>query len=63
MININHATWNEFKYICADDSQIELIEAGIYDLVESTKVNGEYCIQIVPWSGEDDYVEVFSGSG
>ena len=48
---------------CIDDEQITKIELGIKDLVESTKVNGEYCIQIVPRTNEDDYVYIEDGGG
>jgi len=46
-----------------NSSQLALIEAGINDLVNSTKVNGTECISIVPRTTESDYVSVFKGSG
>jgi hypothetical protein len=43
--------------------QILVIESSIAELVELTKVNGQICVQIVPWQGEADYVEVEHYSG
>jgi hypothetical protein len=43
--------------------EILLIEAGIADLVELTKVNGQFCIQIVPRGTEANYVNVENYSG
>jgi len=43
--------------------QILKIKKGISDLVERTKVNGKYCIQIIPWKKEPDYVEVVKDKG
>jgi hypothetical protein len=42
---------------------IAKIEAGIADLVELTKVNGQLCIQILPRQSEPDYVIVEDSSG
>jgi hypothetical protein len=40
-----------------------LIEAGITDLVELTKVNGVTCVQILPRQSEPDFVFVENYSG
>jgi hypothetical protein len=43
--------------------EISKIEAGIADLVELTKVNGQTCVQILPRQSEADYVYVEDYSG
>ncbi len=48
--------------IVADD-QIEKIELGIKDLVESVMVNGEYCVQILPRTDEENYVYIRDDTG
>jgi hypothetical protein len=43
--------------------EVLLIEAGIADLVELTKVNGQTCVQILPRQSEPDFVFVENYSG
>merc|ERR1711976_524610 len=46
-----------------DSNQVALIQAGIDDLVNSVRVNGEKCIDIVPRTSESAYVSVYKGGG
>jgi hypothetical protein len=57
---ISYYTINPAGYT---SDEILLIEAGIADLVELTKVNGQTCIQILPRGSERDYIEVENYSG
>lgn len=43
--------------------EVRLIEAGILDLQELTKVNGQDCVRILPRSTQADYVRVENYSG
>lgn len=43
--------------------QVRAIEYGIEDLQELTKVNGQYCIRILPRNNEGNYVRIENYSG
>jgi hypothetical protein len=45
------------------EEEVQLIQLGIEDLVESTKVDGEQCIDILPWTDQTDYVELWDNGG
>lgn len=44
-------------------TEVALINAGIDDLVDSVRVNGQNCITLTPRSSQRDYVSVYKGSG
>jgi hypothetical protein len=44
-------------------NEVALIEEGIRDLQELTKVNGQFCIRIFPRNAEGDYIRVENYSG
>eukprot|EP00918_Siedleckia_nematoides_P022723 GHVU01048946.1.p1 GENE.GHVU01048946.1~~GHVU01048946.1.p1 ORF type:complete len:280 (+),score=37.23 GHVU01048946.1:30-869(+) len=44
-------------------AEINLIEEGIRDLVNSTSVNGQVCLNVTPRTNEAFYIEVYRGGG
>jgi len=44
-------------------TEVALIEEGIRDLQELTKVNGQFCIRILPRNNQGDYIRVENYSG
>jgi len=44
-------------------AEIDLIEAGINDLVTSTMVDGQPCIQILPRTLQTDYIDIGKNGG
>jgi len=59
----NGVTWYTIQNGVYTPDQIQRIQAGIDDLVELTKVNGEYCIRILPRNNEPNYVSIQHFSG
>jgi hypothetical protein len=49
--------------LAPDATQVGLIREGIRDLVDSTKVNGRQCIDIIPRTSETAYVFIQKFSG
>jgi len=57
---ISHYTIQDGVYTADEHRRIE---AGIVDLQELTKVNGEFCVRILPRNNEPDYIRVENFSG
>jgi len=59
----NGVTWYTIQNGVYTADQIAKIQHGINDLQELTKVNGEYCIRILPRNNEPNYVAIENYSG
>jgi len=59
----NNILYYDIRDTSYTSTQVAQIEDGIRDLMESTKVNGKTCVQIVQRTTQSNYVYVEKGSG